>query len=150
MMSKSRIRKILWASLLGFIVLFVVSKVYKSESNYKLLAVNGELVVATIDGKDNKNYKRSEIIYKYSFKFQGDLFRRKVQYHYFDNDLELNIGDRIYVLFLKENPEINCDYRFLKEENYGVDTIKYQKIMDSIGFREPPHKDDSNYIKIKH
>jgi hypothetical protein len=149
-LNRKKIRKmIFWGLLLISGLIYIIYAVSNSESELKDLAMNGKLIIARIDVKHEKNYKRSELVYHYSFTHKGKKYSKNVKYHYYDEGLAYNIGDRIFVLYSKDNAEINCDYRYLKDNNYGVDTNKYSALIDSIGFKESPHTDKSKVVRIK-
>lgn len=121
--------------LIVIVVSFIGFEVLKSESNYRLLAKEGNLSIAVIV-REKEKVKRHKVLYYYSFKVDSQSFTHKIQFDYHWKDIKLNIGDSIYVLYLPTNPRVSCDYRYLKENDYGIDTIKYEQQMRKFGFYE--------------
>lgn len=129
------------------LISYVVYEIRKAESNYTDLAKNGTLAIATISDKSER-IKREKVVYHYSFEVKGISYKKVVKYDYHWKDQGLNIGDSIYILYFPNRPDFNCDYKYLKENDYGVDTNKYGQEMQRIGFYERSFPIKTKYIKV--
>lgn len=87
--------------------LYTVAKKGKTNNN---LYQKGEITKAIVIDKRRVGGKGIERI-TYSFSYNG------IKYEGWVDDDYYKIGDTIQILFLKENPEINKDKRFLEKIN---------------------------------
>ena len=122
-----------------------------NEINLHKLAKKGEMTYGIINSIDYV-YRSSgnQVYYRYYFYIGGKRYEKNIAFNYDAIDLEHFRGDSVYVMYLQNNPKINRDYRFLVEENYGVDTNKFNKVLKNIIFQEqnyPIEKSRRKYIQ---
>lgn len=108
------------------VLLFVIWQITKSEDRVEAVSKNGVLTVACIVDVQKKK-RGHRVTYIYEYKVKDKIYRRGTYFDYAFYNINYYIGEELWVLYDKDDPDISYELDYLLEKQMGLDTIRIEQ-----------------------